>query len=149
MSISGFGMSYPAFANRLPRPAIGITMLMMFTSGILLFLFANPLMRVFTNSDPVIRLGTGLLRMIAFTEPFFGLMIAIEGIFYGMGRTKEIFVVETFSMWGIRIVATFLCTRIWHRSLYAVWGCMIADNICKALLLLWVYHREGRRTGNV
>ena len=96
-------------------------------------------MRIFTNSIRVAQTGSSVLKLVAFTEPFFGLMIALEGIYYGMGKTKEIFYVETFSMWGIRILSTFLCTQVWHMSLSAVWYCMIADNIFKAIVLLIIY----------
>ena len=125
--------------------SIGITIMMMLISGLCLYLCAGPLMRVFTNSKEVAELGEEMLRLIAFTEPFFGLMIALEGIFYGMGETKAILVIETFSMWGIRILFTFLCTQIWKLDLYAVWYCMIADNVCKAVLLLAVYLRREHK----
>ncbi|MBO4953513.1 MAG: hypothetical protein J6C99_11495 [Lachnospiraceae bacterium] len=39
------------------------------------------------------------------------------------------------SMWGIRILGTFLCVNVFGLGLKAVWLCMIADNICKAVLL--------------
>ena len=75
-----------------------------------------------------------MLRLVALSEPFLGLMIVLEGIFYGLGRTRYAFCVETFSMWGIRILFTFLCVKVWHLDLKAVWFCMIGDNVCKALL---------------
>ena len=51
-----------------------------------------------------------------------------------VGRTRYAFGVETAGMWGVRILSTFLCVRVWGLGLRAVWYCMIADNICKALL---------------
>ncbi len=123
-----------------------LTLGMMVVNGVLLYLVAYPLMCFFTSSGEVAALGARMLRLVALSEPFFGLMIALEGIFYGKGKTKNIFYVETGSMWGIRIFFTFLCVKIWHLDLQAVWYCMIADNICKAVLLLAVYLREKRRT---
>ncbi len=76
-----------------------------------------------------------MLRLVAFSESFFSLMIVMEGIYYGLGRTKYAFVVESFGMWGIRIVFTYLCVKQWGLSLRAVWYCMIADTITKAILL--------------
>lgn len=125
--------------------SIFITVGLMVLSGLLLFLAANPLMRFFTSSEAVAVLGAEMLRLVALTEPFFGLMIVIEGIFYGQGKTKAVFVVETVSMWGIRIVFTFLVTQVWHLSLREVWYCMIADNIVKALLLLFLYLYSRRK----
>ena len=62
------------------------------------------------------------------------IMGKLEGIFYGLGRTRYSFFVETAGMWGVRILFTFLCVRSWNLGLRAVWYCMIADNVCKALL---------------
>ncbi len=112
-----------------------LTLLMMALSGTLLFFFAAPLMKIFTPSQAVVDLGAKVLRIVAFSEPFFGLMIVWEGIGYGMGKTRHIFLIETFSMWGIRIVLTFLVTQVWRLGLEQVWYCMIADNIFKALAL--------------
>ena len=115
--------------------SIWLTLLMMALSGTLLFFIAEPLMRVFTNSSQVVEIGAGVLRLVAFSEPFFGLMIAWEGISYGLGHTKSVFVIETFSMWGIRILSTYVVIYVLHLGLREVWYCMILDNICKAVLL--------------
>ena len=117
------------------KMTILMTMVIMLVNGTLLFLFAYPFMQIFTNSTEVVIIGSKMLKLVSFSEIFFGLMIVLEGISYGMGQTKHIFVCESFSMWGVRIVGTFLCVKIFGLGLTAVWICMIADNICKAILL--------------
>ncbi len=114
--------------------SIIITIVMMLLSGTVLFFTARPLMSVFTNEHDVIALGAQMLKLVAFSEPFFGIMIVMEGIFYGLGKTRYPFFTETVSMWGIRILFTFLCVQVWHLGLREVWFCMIADNVFKALL---------------
>ena len=84
------------------RVSILITLLIMVVNGIGLYLFAYPFMRLFTNSVNAARIGSEVLRLVSFSEPFFGLMIVLEGISYGMGRTKHVFACEAVSMWGIR-----------------------------------------------
>lgn len=120
--------------KKLSKASVLLAMGMMTLNGILLYLVAEPFMMLFTSSWPVATLGAKMLRLVAFSEPFFGLMIVLEGIFYGLGRTQYAFWVETGSMWGVRIAATFCCVKIWQLDLQAVWFCMIADNICKAVL---------------
>ena len=115
--------------------SVFVTMGMMVLNGVLLYVVAQPLMRLLTSSSAVAALGAKMLRLVAFSEPFFGLMIIMEGILYGLGRTRYAFIVETFSMWGVRILLTVFCVKLWHLPLLAVWCCMIADNVCKALLL--------------
>ena len=117
------------------RASVVMSVGAMVINGAILYFTATPLMSVFTNSGRVVDLGAKMLRMVALSEPFFGLYICMQGLFYGMGRTKVVFYTEAFSMWGIRILFTFLSIKIWHLGLTEVWYCMIADNICKALLL--------------
>lgn len=116
--------------------SVAITMSMMCINGIVLFLVSDPLMSLLTNSTQVAQLGAKMLRIVAFSEPFFGMMIVAEGIFYGLGKTRYTFWVEAFSMWGIRILFTSLVVLVWKLDLAAVWYCMVADNVCKAVLLM-------------
>lgn len=125
--------------------SITLTVCMMCLSGVILYLVARPLMALFSPVDAVVALGAEMLRLVSFSEPFFGLMIVLEGIFYGQGRTRCTFVIETFSMWGVRILFTFLCVRVWGLGLRYVWYCMIADNICKAILFVVMFARSGNR----
>ena len=126
--------------------SIIVTVLMMTITGLILYFTALPLMRIFTPVEEVAILGSKMLMLVAFTEPLYGLMIVVEGIFYGAGETKPVFVIETFSMWGIRILLTYFVTSVWHLALREVWYCMIADNIFKALALFVVYLIIKRKT---
>lgn len=117
------------------RVAILMTILIMVVNGTLLYIFSYPLMQLFTNSVNVAMIGSQMLKLVSFSEPFFGLMIVLEGISYGMGEVKHVFACESVSMWGVRILCAFICVKIFGLGLTAVWLCMIADNICKAVLL--------------
>lgn len=125
--------------------SVGLTVAIMCVSGALLYAGARPLMRLFSPSDPVVSLGAEMLRLVALSEPFFGLMIVLEGIFYGLGRTRYAFFVETAGMWGVRILSTWLCVHVWGLGLRAVWYCMIADNVCKALLFAIPFVKKSIR----
>lgn len=111
------------------------TLAIMTLSGVLLFIFAAPLMSFFTNDPAVIELGATVLKMVAFNEPFFGLYIISEGIYYGLGKTKYPFVVESCGMWLIRILSTFIGIHFFGMGLIYVWCCMIADNVIKAIFM--------------
>ncbi len=129
--------------------SIALTVGMMCLSGVVLYLVARPLMALFSPVEAVVSLGAEMLRLVAFSEPFFGLMIVLEGVFYGMGRTRGPFFIETASMWGVRIFFTFLCVRVWGLGLRAVWWCMVADNVCKALLFAASFLQLARQRGGL
>lgn len=125
--------------------SIGIIFVLMCVSGVLLFFGAEFMMRLFTTDAEVIRIGTKLLRMVAFTEPVFGTSAVMEGIYNGMGRTKFPLAVELISMWGVRILGTFLCIHVFHLGITSVWVMMICNNILKAVLLaagIFFLHRS-------
>lgn len=117
------------------RQSIAITLGMMLLNGTLLYFAAYPMMSVFTSSVTVAGIGAEMLKLVAFTEPFFGLMIVWEGICYGFGQTKRVLAIEAVSMWGVRILLTFFVVELWGLGLREVWYCMIADNVFKAVAL--------------
>lgn len=62
-----------------------LTLALMCISGLALFLGANPLMGLFSPVEEVVKLGGEMLQLVALSEPFFGLMVVLEGVFYGPG----------------------------------------------------------------
>ena len=121
-------------------------------TGLLLFLFARQIMAIFTPDAEVIFLGARVLKLIAVSEPLFGLMIVSEGIYYGMGETKSPFIVTTIGSWGIRILSTVICIHVFHASLFEVWICMFADNAFRAIAMFIPLVKKNpvrmTRTGN-
>ena len=117
------------------RQSVILTVSMMAFTGLMLFFLAGLMMRIFTPDEEVIRQGTRVLRLIAVSEPLFGLMIVSEGIYYGLGQTKITFIVATIGSWGIRILSTVICVHVLHTTLFEVWICMFADNAFRALAM--------------
>lgn len=101
----------------------------MCVSGALLFLFAEKLMWLFTISAETVALGTTVLRMVAVSEPIFGVAIILEGIFQGVGDTKGPFAINVGGMWGFRILGSFILLRLFGLGLEGAWACMIAHNV--------------------
>ncbi len=125
--------------------SIYITVGAMVLSGILLFFLSEGLMRMFSSDAEVISMGAGVLKLVSFSEPFFGLMIVLEGIYYGKGKTRGVFIIETLCMWGVRIALTYVTVHFLNGDLTHVWYCMIADNVLKALVLFATYMNDKRK----
>ena len=129
--------------NHLAGMLLTLEVAMMVVSGGLLFLFAPNMMSLFSADAAVIALGAVVLRMVAVSEPFYGVSIILEGMMQGMGQTMLPFVIGVTGMWGVRIVGTFLCTQIFGMGLVSAWACMIAHNLLIFVLLTACY-RTGR-----
>lgn len=113
----------------LTRMILPIEIALMVLSGGLLFAFAPQMMGLFSKEQQVILLGSTVLRMVAVSEPFYGVSIIIEGMMQGMGNTKLPLIFNIAGMWGIRIVGTFLCTQLLGMGLISAWACMIGHNL--------------------
>lgn len=111
---------------------------LMVVSGGMLFAFAPQLIRIFTRDEQVITLGVTVLRMVAVSEPFYGVPIVLEGMMQGVGNTTPPLIYNVLGMWGVRILGTFLCTRRLGMGLVAAWGCMIGHNML--LFVLFTAH---------
>lgn len=115
-----------------------LELLMMSISGGLLFLFAPTMMALFSKSADVIYLGSIVLRMVALSEPIYGVSIVMEGMMQGVGKTITPFIFNIIGMWGVRIIGTFICTQLLGFGLVSAWGCMISHNV--TLFILFSIH---------
>ena len=120
-----------------------LEVVMMIISGALLFIFAPAMMGLFSKDLEVIGLGATVLRMVAVSEPFYGVSIVIEGMLQGMGKTTFPFVSNIVGMWLIRIVGTFVCINLFSWGLVSAWACMIIHNVM-LFALFFVYYLSGR-----
>jgi len=126
-------------AGKLAQMIIFVETVLMTLSGGLLFAFAPQMMQLFSRDAAVILLGSVVLRMVAVSEPFYGVAIIIEGMMQGMGNTMLPFLFSISGMWGIRIVGTFLCTQLLGMGLVSAWACMIAHNMALFTAFLVCY----------
>ena len=136
-----YGARDKARMKQLTRMMILLEVLLMTFSGAALFIAAETLMGLFTADAAVISLGSAVLRMVAVTEPIYGIAVILEGIFQGVGDTKYTFFCNLLGMWGMRIVGTFICIKLLGMGLISAWACMIAHNIVLGALLMARYLR--------
>ena len=125
--------------RNLARMILIIEVSLMIFSGGLLFVFAPYMMGLFSKDPEVIHLGATVLRMVAVSEPFYGVSIIMEGMMQGMGNAVLPFVFGISGMWGIRILGTFVCTQLLGMGLVSAWACMIAHNLLLFTLFAYCY----------
>ena len=128
--------------RELARVNIVIEVLLMTLTGGLLFAFAPAMAGVFSKDAEVISLATTVLRMVAVSEPVYGVSLIIEGMMQGAGRTTAPFIFNMLGMWGVRILGTFICIRLFSMGLVSAWACMIGHNLLLFILFL-AYYLKG------
>ena len=103
-------------------------------TGVGLYVFAPHLMGIFTADAAVIALGARVLRIEAFAEPMFGASIVASGSMQGAGDSTGCFILNLFSMWGVRLTLASLLAP--HFGLVGVWVAMCAELCTRGALFL-------------
>lgn len=132
---NGIGERDEAKVRQITYLICTMTFSLMVICGAALFIFAPSLMKFFTPDQEVIRLGTRVLRIVSVSEPIYGVLIILEGTFNGMGDTKAPFLFSLTTMWGIRVLGTWIMIHIFSFGLEAVWLMMVMDNVSRCFLL--------------
>lgn len=129
-------LTYP-----LARLTVLVGMSVMLAGGMLMFLFAPQMMALLSPDPEVIALGTQVLRIEAFAEPFFAAYLVAGGVFQGAGSTRMSTVMTAATMWGIRVPLAALLAP--HFGLHGVWLAMALQlTVCGLLFLLRLHRRR-------
>ena len=140
---NAYGARDKKMLRDISRMILIIEVALMILSGTLLYIFAPDMIKLFSSDMKVIALGSTVLRMVALSEPFYGVSIIIEGMMQGMGKTVMPFVCNIVGLWCVRIVGTFVCTAVLGMGLVSAWACMIGHNLLLFVLFL-IYYISGR-----
>lgn len=110
-------------------------------TGILMYIFAPQMMALLSPDPAVIALGTAVLRIEAFSEPFYAASLVAGGVFQGAGSTLMSTVLTAVTMWGIRVpVSILLAPRF---GLHGVWFAMALQlTMCGILFLIRLVRRK-------
>ncbi len=77
-----------------------------------LFLWAEPLIRLFVQEPESVAFGTTYLRTIAFFYPFLGLNFILNGVVRGSGAMFRVLVLNIISLWVLRVPLTYGATAL-------------------------------------
>lgn len=78
-----------------------------------LFLWAEPLIKLFIRDEGSVAFGTSYLKTIAFFYPFIGLNFIYNGIVRGSGAMFQVLVLNIISLWVLRIPLAYMATSIY------------------------------------
>lgn len=119
----------------------GFGMVIMATSGILMYLLAPWMIGLLTPDAQIRTLGTAVLRIEAFAEPFYAASIVASGVFRGAGDTFVPSLLNFLSMWAVRLpLAAVLATRM---GLRGVWIAMCIELCVRGILFLIRLYRKA------
>ena len=137
------GAKRPDLAEKYVKITAKIASVVMLFMSVLLYVFAGPILRMFTPDLAVIALGTICLQYDAFIQVPQMLAQVLAGALRGAGDTKWTFIIITVSMWGVRILGTVIGIRVLNFGLEAACLAMCADQ-CVRCILFFLRYRTGK-----
>ena len=128
------GGNQPVLARRYGVLSGRIGMCSGLLAGIFLFFCAEPLAGRFSSDPEVIALAADMLRIVAVSEPLYGLSIVLGGVLRGAGDSRTPFLIVLVGVWAVRLpLGPILLVRC-GLGLAAIWIAMVADLMLRGVL---------------
>ncbi len=78
---------------------IKMSVLFMFCSAVIIGIFSNSIIRLFTEDAELIKVCTPIIYLLCTYQVFDGLQVTLSGIFRGLKETKIVFIANFFAYW--------------------------------------------------
>ncbi len=124
-------------ANVALKKCLGI----MLGIGPLLLLFPAALIRLFTSDPEIIRLGSTVLRIGAFEQPFLGSYMVLAGSLRGAGDTMRPMLVAILGSWIFRVPLVYFLAVNCGLGLPGVWLGTCLDWLFRAAAMFVLFRR--------
>jgi putative MATE family efflux protein len=135
-------------AKRFTYATMALSASVLAIAGFALYLFARPLVSLFTPDEEAIRLAVRCLRIVAFIQPIQVAAWVLAGALRGAGDTKGPFYITAICNWGIRSLGAWLCIRVFGLGLPEAVLCACAD-CCLRMVLSWLRFRKCKWVNTV
>lgn len=117
---------------------ISMGMAVMALMGVVMWVFAPEMIAVLSPVPEIQQLGTEVLRIEAFAEPFFAAAIVSYSVCVGAGDTLRPAIMNLVSMWGVRL--TLAAWLAQNYGLRGVWFAMATElSFRGCIFLAWIW----------
>ncbi len=137
------GAKKPELAVRYTNFTNALGAAFMVFAGVMLYVFAEPLVRIITQDEAAVALAKECLRIVAFIQPVQTIAWIYAGALRGAGDTKWPFYITAICNWGIRTLGAYLCIRVFHLGLPQAVICMCTDNFVR-MIWMGVHFHKGK-----
>lgn len=137
------GARKPERAEKSSSSAAALAALFMSGMGLLLFLFARPIIGIFSTNSYVIDIGVDFLRIMAYSQPFLALIMVFSGGLRGAGDTMTPLKYTAIHGWLIRLPLAYILAFLLEFQTTGIWWAMTISTITQGLATWW-YFNQGR-----
>ena len=113
------------------------------TGAILVFIFAERMMGIFSSDPEVIAAGVSALRALSLALPFWAVWFVSSGGLRGSGDTRTPLIIGASTMW-LSVLVAWIGVRGFAGGLGWVWTAFVITTSPAALLMWWIFRRRVR-----
>jgi putative MATE family efflux protein len=147
MSGQNIGAGKPDRAEQTADFAAKVMFVVLSAMGVVVFVFTEPLVSVFTTDSAVVEEGVTFLRTVAPTFGMLGIMRAYSGSFRGAGKTMTSAGLAIATLWVVRLpIAWFGAQSL---GPIGIWYGFVVSNVIGAVLALAWYKRGTWRDADL
>ncbi len=140
------GARQPQRARESGYVAFRGALLVMVTMGIVIFALDRALIRLFIDDPVVVAYGVPVLQIAALIQPLMAGSFVFSGGLRGAGDTRATLNITVFSVWGLRVVVTYLLGQMLGLALVGAWLAIGVDFAFRAAMFWWRF-RSGKWQG--
>ena len=119
-------------------------MIVMAFMGIVMYIFAPEMIGLLSPVTAIQDLGTSVLRIEAFAEPFFAAAIVAYSVCVGAGDTLNPSMINLGSMWLIRLTLAYCLAS--QYGLRGVWFAMAVELSLRGMMFIFYLFKRLRKT---
>jgi putative MATE family efflux protein len=129
------GANKPELAKRAGYLAQRYCVAAMVSLGLITFIFARQLIGIFTSDPEVLKIGTLGLQIWALAMPGMATNQTFAGGLRGAGDTRWVFILNTVSMWTMRVGVGALMVLLFGLGAPGAWTSAVLDHSVRAILM--------------
>jgi len=113
-----------------------ITLILMSILSVPMFIWVDPIIKLYTKNPEVIELSRPVVRMIIGVQPVFAVYIVLSGALRGAGDTRFVMITTIAGNWAGRLLSSFFFGYVLGYGLIGFWIGMLIDICSRTLLIL-------------
>jgi putative MATE family efflux protein len=135
------GAGLPRRAESSGWHATWMSVALMSTTGVVIFVFAEPIAHLFVDTPAVVAGAVAFIHMLAASQPLMAMDFTIGGALRGAGDTRFPLLTVLVAFYGCRLGMSLLVVGVLHLSLAWLWASIIGDYVARASLKAWRFKR--------
>jgi len=131
----GIGAGSPDEAERDAYATTISAAVIMGFMGLVMIVFAHPMAAVFSDNEAAIDHAASYLRIMGVSQVPLAVTFVLSGCLRGAGYTRGTFLINTASLWGLRIFPAFLISFITNTPMWIFIVCVV-ETFIRAIILI-------------